>query len=136
MPNLPQGFWTPEENAAAMVVRAHDDEVADLRRQLAEAKERYADIERAVWQGETGRADHEGLCDEIRRMVRVLQPHDPAPIDEQLAEAQRYVADHPEAADWIPVIVPAKDYAKLAEANAAREKAEAALDEKETPHAD
>ena len=39
MPNLPQGFWTPEENAAAMVVRAHDDEVADLRRQLAEAKE-------------------------------------------------------------------------------------------------
>ena len=115
---------------------ANDGTADDLRRQLAEAKERYADIERAVWQGETGRADHEGLCDEIRRMVRVLQPHDPAPIDEQLAEAQRYVADHPEAADWIPVIVPAKDYAKLAEANAAREKAEAALDEKETPHAD
>jgi len=52
MPNLPQGFWTPEENAAAMVVRAHDDEVADLRRQLAEAKERYADIERR-FEGDT-----------------------------------------------------------------------------------
>jgi len=34
---LPKGFWTPEENAAAMAARAADDERDDLRRQLAAA---------------------------------------------------------------------------------------------------
>lgn len=48
MSDLPKGFWSPAERAAAMGARANDDRVAELEVQLAQEREKNAQFRLAL----------------------------------------------------------------------------------------